>query len=118
MKSRLDHESRQLGDFRRSPPAHSEIVNDWRREDRFGDGKRSEVGRVSDGSSKIEGRSPDRPKDLHVSSPPMVHPVREIWGDNVSPLRIIEPPKANSGRAIDGSVRTQVRIALLGCMLV
>ncbi|PSS20882.1 ADP-ribosylation factor GTPase-activating protein [Actinidia chinensis var. chinensis] len=102
-----DQESRQFGDFRRSPPAHNEIVNDWRREDRFGDGKRSEDGRVSDGSSKIEGRSPDHPKDLHVSSPPMARPVREILGDNVSPLRIIEPPKANSGRAIDGSVRTQ-----------
>ncbi|GFY80876.1 NSP (nuclear shuttle protein)-interacting GTPase [Actinidia rufa] len=59
----------------------------------------------------IEGRSPDCPKDLHVSSPTMVHPVREIWGENVSPLRIIEPPKANNGRAIDGSVCIQVRIA-------
>ncbi|KAA8535003.1 hypothetical protein F0562_030006 [Nyssa sinensis] len=37
----------------------------------------------------------------------MVRPVRDILGENVSPLRIIEPPKANGGRTTDGSVRTQ-----------
>lgn len=90
-----DQESRQFGDFRRSP-SRTEIVNDWRREDRFGNGRRSD-----DGNSKVEGRSPDRQKDLDVSSPPTVRPVRDILGENVSPLRIIEPPKA------DVSVRTQ-----------
>ncbi|KAL7189557.1 hypothetical protein ACSBR1_039245 [Camellia fascicularis] len=90
-----DQESRQFGDFRRSP-SRTEIVNDWRREDRFGNGRRSD-----DGNSKVEGRSPDRQKDLDVSSPPTVRPVRDILGENVSPLRIVEPPKA------DVSVRTQ-----------
>ncbi|GFY96316.1 NSP (nuclear shuttle protein)-interacting GTPase [Actinidia rufa] len=101
-----DQESRQYGDYRRSP-ARTEIVNDWRREDRFGSGKRSDDGRISDANSQLEGKSPNRQKDLDVSSPPIVRPVRDILGDNVAPLRIIEPPKANGGRVTDGSLRTQ-----------
>ncbi|XP_058206769.1 probable ADP-ribosylation factor GTPase-activating protein AGD14 isoform X1 [Rhododendron vialii] len=101
-----DQESRQYGDSRRSP-AHTKVVNDWRREDRFGNGRRSDDGRISDGSYKLEGRSPDHQKDLQSSSPPIVRPVREILGENVSPLRIIEPPKANGGRATDGTASTQ-----------
>jgi len=101
-----DKESRQYGDSRRSP-AHTEVVNDWRREDRFRNGKRSDDGRISDGSSKLEGRSPDRQEDIQMSSPPVVRPVREILGENVPPLRIIEPPKANGGRATDGTFSIQ-----------
>uniref|UniRef100_A0A5B7AP74 Putative ADP-ribosylation factor GTPase-activating protein AGD14 isoform X1 n=1 Tax=Davidia involucrata TaxID=16924 RepID=A0A5B7AP74_DAVIN len=101
-----DQESRQYGDQRKSP-ARNEIVNDWRREDRFGNGRKSEDSRISDGGSRLEGRSPDHQKDLDMSSPPVVRPVRDILGENVSPLRIIEPPKANGGRATDGSMRTQ-----------
>lgn len=40
----------------------------------------------------------------------MVRPVRDILGEKTIPLRIIEPPKANSVRATDGSVLTQVMI--------
>ncbi|KAA8523092.1 hypothetical protein F0562_009515 [Nyssa sinensis] len=101
-----DQESRQYGDQRKSP-ARNEIVNDWRREDRFGNGRKSEDSRISDGGSRLEVRSPDHQKDLDMSSPPVVRPVRDILGENVSPLRIIEPPKANGGRATDGSMRTQ-----------
>ncbi|XP_048227677.1 probable ADP-ribosylation factor GTPase-activating protein AGD14 isoform X2 [Ricinus communis] len=97
-----DQESRQYNDYRRSP----EVVNDWRREDRFGNGKRADDRRVSDGESKLESRSPERPKDPEASSPPVVRPVREILGDNIVPLRISEPPKANL-RAADGSSQTQ-----------
>lgn len=100
-----DQESRQYGDFRKSP-AHAGVVNDWRREDRFGNGRRSDDGRISDGSSKMEGKSPDRQKDVDVASPPIVRPVREILGENVVPLKIIGPPKA------DGSIRAQVRSLL------
>lgn len=96
-------------DYRRSP-ARTDVVNDWRREDRFGNGRRSDESRISDGgSNKLEGRSPDRQSDQDISSPPVIRPVRDILGENVSPLRIIEPPKANGGRSIDASVRTQVR---------
>ncbi|XP_052198979.1 probable ADP-ribosylation factor GTPase-activating protein AGD14 [Diospyros lotus] len=101
-----DQESRQYGDFGRSP-ARTEIVNDWRREDRFGNGRKSDDSRISDGSSKLGGRSPDHQKDPDMSSPPIVRPVREILGENISPLRIIEPPKHTGGRAIDGSVHAQ-----------
>ncbi|XP_038890019.1 probable ADP-ribosylation factor GTPase-activating protein AGD14 isoform X3 [Benincasa hispida] len=102
-----DHENRQFGDFRKSP-ARSEVVNDWRREDRFENGKRVEDGRLSDGDSKIGGRSPERPNDLDASSPPTVRPVRDILGENVSPLRVIEPPKSSgTSKVPDSSVHKQ-----------
>ncbi|XVF34798.1 hypothetical protein REPUB_Repub18cG0089400 [Reevesia pubescens] len=96
-----DQESRQYSDYRRSP-ARPEVFNDWRREDRFGDGRKPEDRRISDGDPKLEGRSPERPKDIEASSPPVVRPVREILGENVSPLGISEPPKANGSRTVDG----------------
>ncbi|CAK7334908.1 unnamed protein product [Dovyalis caffra] len=100
-----DQESRQYISNTRSP-AHPEIINDWRREDRFGNGRKVEDRRISDGDSKLEGMSPERPKENN-SSPPMVRPVREILGDNVVPLRISEPPKANVPRAADVTAQAQ-----------
>ncbi|XP_057768108.1 probable ADP-ribosylation factor GTPase-activating protein AGD14 [Salvia miltiorrhiza] len=94
-----DQDNRQSGDFKKSPA--KEVVNDWRREDRFGNGRRSDEG------SKLEIRSPDHRKDSDISSPPVVRPVRDILGDNVSPLRVIEPPKATGGKPIDGRAPTQ-----------
>ncbi|EOY30852.1 NSP-interacting GTPase, putative isoform 3 [Theobroma cacao] len=104
-----DQESRQYGDYRKSP-ARPEVVNDWRREDRFGNGRKPEDRRISDGDPKLEGRSPERPKELGSSSPPVVRPVREILGENVIPLRISEPPKANGSRTVDVP-QTQQRTA-------
>lgn len=104
-----DQESRQFGDYRKSP-VRPEIINDWRREDRFGNERKFEDRRESDGDSKLGGRSPEQPKDINLSSPPVVRPVREILGDNVIPLRISEPPKG--GRTANGSAVTQVRLLL------
>nr|XP_043624724.1 probable ADP-ribosylation factor GTPase-activating protein AGD14 [Erigeron canadensis] len=73
-------------DFGRSPPA--EHTDDWRREDR----------------SEVEVQSPDRPRDPEMLSTPKVRPVRNILGDKVSPLRVIEPPKANGFRHMQGTV--------------
>ncbi|CAL1414457.1 unnamed protein product [Linum trigynum] len=101
-----DQEGRQYNDYRKSP-ARPEVINDWRREDRFGSGRKGEDRRISDGDSKLGGRSPERPNDVGGSSPPVVRPVREILGDSVVPLRISEPPKANAARAADGFVATQ-----------
>ncbi|KAJ0495830.1 putative Arf GTPase activating protein [Helianthus annuus] len=113
---RSDGSSRNSYDERRSPgydpdfrksPARPDIVNDWRREDRFGNGKKSDDGKVSDGGFKVEGRSPDHQRNTSISSPPIVRPVRDILGESVSPLRVIEPPKANGSRPADGSFQTQ-----------
>lgn len=49
---------------------------------------------------------------MESSSPPVVRPVREILGENIVPLRISEPPKANGGRAVDSSVHTQVGVSI------
>ncbi|KAL1563392.1 putative ADP-ribosylation factor GTPase-activating protein AGD14 isoform X1 [Salvia divinorum] len=94
-----DQDNQRSGDFRKSPSR--EVVNDWRREDRFGNGRMSEEG------SKLEIRSPDHQEDSDISSPPVVRPVRDILGDNVSPLRVIEPPKATGGKSNDGRPPTQ-----------
>ncbi|CAN0900792.1 Probable ADP-ribosylation factor GTPase-activating protein AGD14 [Linum grandiflorum] len=101
-----EQEGRQYNDYKKSP-ARPEIINDWRREDRFGNGRKGEDRRVSDGDSTPGGRSPDRPNDIGAYSPPVVRPVREILGDNVVPLRISEPPKTNAARPADGFVATQ-----------
>ncbi|KAI4347145.1 hypothetical protein L6164_007987 [Bauhinia variegata] len=95
-----DQESRQYGDFKRSP-SRPPLVTDWNRTDRFGDR------RISDGDYKPEVQSPDRAKDLGSSSPPVVRPVRDILGENAVPLRISEPPKGGSGKAADNSALTQ-----------
>ncbi|KAG8367406.1 hypothetical protein BUALT_Bualt16G0068600 [Buddleja alternifolia] len=100
-----DQEIRQNSDYKRSP-VHAEVVNDWRREDRFGNGRSSED-RCSDGGSKLEVRSPDSQKESDISSPPVVRPVRDILGDNISPLRVIEPPKPIVGKSTDGSVHSR-----------
>ncbi|PWA66733.1 NSP (nuclear shuttle protein)-interacting GTPase [Artemisia annua] len=108
---RSDGSSRNSYDERRSPgydqdfkksPARTDVVNDWRREDRFGNGRRSD-----DGGSKVEGRSPDRQSNPDMSSPPIVRPVRDILGDSVSPLRVLEPPKANGSRPAVASFQPQ-----------
>ncbi|GFY82219.1 hypothetical protein Acr_02g0004590 [Actinidia rufa] len=56
------------------------------------------IKKVGNASSHLKGKSPNLQKDLDVSSPPIVQPVKDIWGHNVAPLRIIEPPKANGGK--------------------
>ncbi|KAK6945003.1 Arf GTPase activating protein, partial [Dillenia turbinata] len=104
-----DQEYRQSGS-----PARPEVINDWRREDRFGNAKRSEDRRFSDSDYKVEGSSPDRQKDVDSSSPPVVRPVRDILGENVIPPRISEPPKANGSRALDGSLHTQRTVSSSG----
>ncbi|XP_014508924.1 probable ADP-ribosylation factor GTPase-activating protein AGD14 [Vigna radiata var. radiata] len=102
-----DQENRQYGGDYKTSPGRPPIINDWRREERFGDGRKYEDNKISDGNHKWEGHSPDRTKDSGSSSPPIVRPVREILGENVVPLRISEPPKTNSGLAANGSTLTQ-----------
>ncbi|XP_019151567.1 PREDICTED: probable ADP-ribosylation factor GTPase-activating protein AGD14 isoform X1 [Ipomoea nil] len=101
-----DQENQRYNDYKRSP-ARAEVINDWQREDRFGNGRRSEENQSSDGSSTFESKSPDRQRDFNSSSPPMVRPVRDILGENVAPLPVIEPPKESGGRSTNVSVQTQ-----------
>ncbi|XP_042490602.1 methyl-CpG-binding domain protein 6 [Macadamia integrifolia] len=115
-----DQQSQRHGEYRRSP-ARFEVVDDRFRDDRFPNGRRFEDRKLSDGESKLDGKSPnhqkdspnhqkDTPnhqKDLDASSPPMVRPVREILGEDVPPLRVGEPPKENGKKVVDGSAHTQ-----------
>ncbi|CAG7897089.1 unnamed protein product [Brassica rapa] len=71
----------------RKSPCRPEIINDWRREDRFG-GKRK---------TEDESHSPEQ------ASPPVSRPVREILGDSFIPLRVIEPPKPQVNQTSDTS---------------
>lgn len=79
-------------------PSRPEILNDWRREDRFGGKKKPEEG----------SQSPEQVKDLGSASPPVLRPVREILGDSVIPLRVIEPPKPQVNRSSDASANAKV----------
>ncbi|KAL9261691.1 putative ADP-ribosylation factor GTPase-activating protein AGD14 [Drosera capensis] len=101
-----DLDSQQHNDYGRSP-VRGGVVNDWRREDRFSNGRKSESQRSFDGDPKPGVKSPEHQKNNSISSSPVVRPVRDILGDNVIPLRISEPPKSGSGRVADGSVTTQ-----------
>ncbi|QCD85298.1 probable ADP-ribosylation factor GTPase-activating protein AGD14 isoform X2 [Vigna unguiculata] len=100
-----DQENRQYGDYKISP-GRPPILNDWHREERFGDRRKYDDQRISDGNHK-ESHSPDHTKDPDSSSPPVVRPVREILGENVVPLRISEPPKTNGVQAANGSTFAQ-----------
>ncbi|KAI4379427.1 hypothetical protein MLD38_005729 [Melastoma candidum] len=101
-----DRECQQYGDYRKSP-AHPEVVNDWRREDKFNNARKFDERRISDEESRAGG-SPERPKDVDASSPPVIRPVRKILGENVVPLRVIEPPKPSGGtRGSNGLAQTQ-----------
>ncbi|CAD5327778.1 unnamed protein product [Arabidopsis thaliana] len=90
----------------RKSPARPEILNDWRREDRFGGRKTLEEG----------SQSPEQVKDLGSASPPVARPVREILGDSVIPLRVGEPPKPPVSRNTDASAHAKSGTSLSSLM--
>ncbi|XP_057417338.1 probable ADP-ribosylation factor GTPase-activating protein AGD14 isoform X2 [Lotus japonicus] len=100
-----DQENRQY-DYKRSP-GRPPVINDWRREDRFRDGRKFENHRLSDGDNKVESQSPEQAQEQDSSSPPVGRPVRDILGDNVVAPRISGPPKTNNGQAANGSALSQ-----------
>ncbi|KAK1307074.1 putative ADP-ribosylation factor GTPase-activating protein AGD14 [Acorus calamus] len=96
-------------DYRRSP-GYFEVVDDRVKDDRFRNGNQNrkfEDRRFPDEVRKPAGGSPNHQKDSDTSSPPLVRPVRDILGDNIPPLRIGEPPKANGTRVADTSAQAQ-----------
>ncbi|XP_068652025.1 probable ADP-ribosylation factor GTPase-activating protein AGD14 isoform X2 [Aristolochia californica] len=112
-KNRHDYDERRSPgydqEYKRSP-VRFEIVDDRVREDRFRNGpqnRRFEDRQFPDGSPKPVVRSPNNQKEMDLPSPPMVRPVRDILGEDVPPLRVGEPPKANGERVSDGPARTQ-----------
>ncbi|XP_043723938.1 probable ADP-ribosylation factor GTPase-activating protein AGD14 isoform X2 [Telopea speciosissima] len=105
-----DQQSQRHGDYRRTT-ARFEVVDDRFRDDRFPNGRRSEGHRSSDGESRLEGKSPNRQKDLDVSSLPMVRSVRDILGEDVPPLQVGELLKENGKKVVDISARTTQRTA-------
>uniref|UniRef100_A0A5B7AJG8 Putative ADP-ribosylation factor GTPase-activating protein AGD14 isoform X2 n=1 Tax=Davidia involucrata TaxID=16924 RepID=A0A5B7AJG8_DAVIN len=97
-------------DSQKNGSARSEVVADRHQDNRSGN-VRSEDNRFPDGESKLEGRPQNHQKELGSFSPPLVRPIRDILGDNIQPLRIGEPPKANGARASNGSTQTQRTIS-------
>jgi len=85
------------------------VVDDRVRDDRYGI-HRFEDRRLPHTVTKHEGSSPSRQKDM--SSPPVVHPVRDILGDDTSQLRIDDTPKSNNGGIPNSSAPTKVRFLL------
>ncbi|KAK4783026.1 hypothetical protein SAY86_007400 [Trapa natans] len=97
-----DQQRQQYNNYK--SPGRPEVVNDWRREDRFRDGKKFDDHKVPDRESKVGG-SPERPKDPDSSSPPVARAGREILVKNLPPPRI-EPPKPIASHA-DGLAQAQ-----------
>lgn len=98
------------GDYRRSP-GRFDSVDERRQDDRNGNGNQIrsfEDRRFPDGLPRPEGRPVNLQKESKIPSPPMVRPVREILGEDVPPLRVGEPPKIDSTKAVNGSLQTQV----------
>lgn len=101
-----DREIRYSSDQGKSPN-RPQVINDWRREDRFSNASKVDNRRTSDGDSLSEGRSPDYQKDINMSSPPVVRPVRDILGDKFIPLKI-GPPKPNGAMSADAPAHVMV----------
>ncbi|KAL8153189.1 hypothetical protein V2J09_010949 [Rumex salicifolius] len=77
------------------------IVNNWRREDRFSNGKRPE------GDPKVEAKSPDTKKDVNVSRNPAIRPITDLLGEDSISLHVTEPPRTSSDKMPDGSSRVR-----------
>ncbi|CAN8324255.1 unnamed protein product [Cochlearia groenlandica] len=89
-------------------PSRPEVLNDWRREDRFGGRKKSEE----------ESHLPEQVKDSgSASPPPVLRPVREILCDSVIPLRVIEPPKPQADRNSDAAAHATKPASSLGSLI-
>ncbi|XP_018451485.2 probable ADP-ribosylation factor GTPase-activating protein AGD14 isoform X4 [Raphanus sativus] len=83
----------------RKSPSRPEVINDWRREDRFGGRKKTEEESHS---------PPEQVKDsASASPPPVARPVREILGDSFIPLRVVEPPKPQVNQNNDASANAK-----------
>ncbi|KAJ0234770.1 hypothetical protein HA466_0271350 [Hirschfeldia incana] len=84
----------------RKSPSRPEVINDWRREDRFGGKKKTE---------EESSHSPEQVKDSagSASPPPVARPVREILGDSFIPLRVVEPPKPQVNQNTDASANAK-----------
>nr|XP_029118962.1 probable ADP-ribosylation factor GTPase-activating protein AGD14 isoform X2 [Elaeis guineensis] len=94
-------------DHRRSS-AHFEVVDDRLRDDRFGNrnqNRRVEDRRLPD-APKSEGRSPNHQKDVNVTNPPTICPIKDVLGEDMPALGVGDPPKSN-GASHDNSAQTQ-----------
>ncbi|KAK9273024.1 hypothetical protein L1049_017831 [Liquidambar formosana] len=103
---RYAQDNSRYGGYRRSP-ARLEVIDDRFRDDGFGSGRRTAIHRFSSGESKLGIRSPDCQKNMDRFRSPVVRPVRDILGENVPPLLVGDPPKANEGRDVGGSAHNQ-----------
>lgn len=97
------------GDYRSS--VRFEVVDDRLRDDRFGNQNqnwRFEDHRLPD-APKSEGRSPNHQKDVNVTNPPMICPVKGDLGEGMPALGVGDPPKSD-GASHDKSAKTQVEL--------
>ncbi|XP_074273842.1 uncharacterized protein LOC141597324 isoform X2 [Silene latifolia] len=98
-----DKDNQRYSEYGRNPVTPV-IVSNWRREDRFSNGKKSDDRPSPEGEIKPEIKSPDSQNDSSNSSLPAVQPVGDLLGENVMPLQVSEPPSANSSGIAEGAV--------------
>lgn len=110
-----DQGSQRFSSFMRSL-RNFEVVDDrFRDDDKVRNGSKnrtSEDRRFTDGKSKTEGMSRVYGKDMAMSTPPTVRPVKDSLGKNTPSLQVAESPQADGGRSTDGALDTQVRYLL------
>lgn len=91
---RYAQENSRYGGFKKSP-ARFEVVDDRFRDDGIRRSRQSDSQRFVHRESRLASRSTDHQRNMEQSSSPVVRSVKDILGESVPPLQVIEYHKAN-----------------------
>jgi len=98
---RYSQENTRCGGFKKSP-ARFEVVDDRFRDDKIRSVRQTDVHLFSPTESRFGNRS----SDIQKNNAPVVRPLKDILGENLPPLQVVEHSKAPNGK--DASVHSQV----------
>ncbi|XP_061951375.1 probable ADP-ribosylation factor GTPase-activating protein AGD14 [Populus nigra] len=97
---RYSQENTRYGGFKKSP-ARFEVVDDRFRDDKIRSVRQTNVHLFSPTESRFGNRS----SDIQKNNAPVVRPLKDILGENLPPLQVVEHSKAPNGK--DASVHSQ-----------
>nr|TKS11014.1 hypothetical protein D5086_0000076160 [Populus alba] len=97
---RYSQENTRYGGFKKSP-ARFEVVDDRFRDDKIRSVRQTDVHLFSSTGSRFGNRS----SDIQKNNAPVVRPLKDILGQNLPPLQVVEHSKAPNGK--DASVHSQ-----------
>ncbi|XP_031488619.1 probable ADP-ribosylation factor GTPase-activating protein AGD14 isoform X2 [Nymphaea colorata] len=111
--SRTNVDRRSLSNYEESykkSPRLFEVVDDRFRDDNFLNGNQQKKGddrTFANRHAKREERSNNNQNKPDTSSPPIVHPISDLLGEDVPSLWVGEPAKSDAASAADDSACTQ-----------